>query len=313
MKRLKALTLVAVLGLPVSALAAANNTVVQNLQVTGLTPGNCMQASTAGLVTAVGSACGTVTAVTGSGNISSSGGTTPNVTITNAPTFSGAVTTSSNGLGAFTATNGGIRTLSSSNAGNTTVFGNYVGGTGGNFPIAFAYTNTNTKNTAIGSASANSIAGISGTCLDIGQYAGTSLDTNLVTIDCSGNVGLAAGLFSTGVTDSGLTSGKCVQAGASGLLANAAGGSCPTTRSNTTLLGGTHVETVPSTSVAGVSTGTFTFGAAYAAAPVCTVSTVASGTSITPAFNVTSTSTTQLVVTNTNALSQNYSAICVGF
>lgn len=60
-----------------------------NVTDSALTSGNCVQASTAGLLSTISNPCGTVTTVTATGNLSSSGGTAPAITMTSAPTFSG--------------------------------------------------------------------------------------------------------------------------------------------------------------------------------------------------------------------------------
>lgn len=81
--------------LPGNASASGTFTAT-SLTATGLTSGDCLQASVGGLITNTGSPCGsgtgTVTAVTATGNLASSGGTTPNITITGSPTFAGLVT-----------------------------------------------------------------------------------------------------------------------------------------------------------------------------------------------------------------------------
>ena len=59
MKSLGILALAAALVIPVPAFAAANTTIVQSIQVTGLTTGMCVQADGSGLLTTVATSCGT--------------------------------------------------------------------------------------------------------------------------------------------------------------------------------------------------------------------------------------------------------------
>ena len=250
-----------------------------NVTDSALTSGNCVQASTAGLLTTVSAACGigTLTGLTAGSNIVVGTGPSPSVGTTNAPTFSGQVTagqvfangaTNSRGIGTQGGTSGSD-------------FGFYVSGTAGvDHPNSlFVYNSNALHNTIQGPDSTATINTITGTCWSMydSTASGTSVSTRLETHDCSGNVGIAgqvragsfygsgtgltsgtvpnaalvtapvtgltagsniavgsgttptvavtaAPTFST-ITDSALTSGQCVSAGAAGLLT---GYTCPT-------------------------------------------------------------------------------------
>lgn len=160
-------------------------------------PSGCLQSSGT-VITSTGIACASgsgVAAVTGTGNINVTTGATPVVSITNAPTFLGGTT-----LGTF-------------NTAATTVFPIVMGNSLGL---------TNITN---GAATAGGVAG------DI--FSLNNGTTTFFTVNHSGSAGVSNGFAAPGginagtsavtsLTDSGLTSGLCVQTSTGGLLATAA-------------------------------------------------------------------------------------------
>jgi hypothetical protein len=459
MRKIEAVALALALGIqPISASAAdfdlfgTNYVFENNLLISSLAAGECVQTGTGGILTVTGSPCGTgsgtVTAVTGSGNILSSGGATPNITTVAAPTFSGALTAASltgtgltsgdcvqastaglltttagacgTGSGTVTSVTGTINQITSTNPTTTPVLsipttfiapgtieattslkaGNLTSGdclsstsgiivststacsagggsvtsvTSANALISVAnptttpvltanetptftgtvtspkFTSTNTlfngfsfassvvgcvdslgsqlSSAAFGSCVAST--GASFVIPAIGSSVTVTQQTGQVVSDFVGEpftitdgTHIISGHVTTN-TFSGLTFPFTVDSITAGAVGNTVTTGAPiysggisssvTTRSAGSTLGGTHIETVPTTSVAGLSSGTFTFGAAYTVAPVCTISTVTATLSVTPAFNVGSVTTTVLTVENTNAATQSYEALCIGF
>jgi hypothetical protein len=185
----------------------------------GIATGNCLQTSTAGLITGTGSVCGTgsgtVTSVTSANALISvaTGTTTPVLTGNETPTFTGTATAanlSTSGTITDSSLTAGL-CVSSSTA---SVLVSGIPGSGG------------------------------GSCITSLAVSGTNLTTSGTT-----NVTLgfsSSPTFSTNVTDGGLTSGDCVQASTGGLLTSSAS-SCPTATAPTqqNFLTGTGTYTTP--------------------------------------------------------------------
>ena len=186
-----------------------------SLTGTGLTSGNCVQASTGGLLTTAAAKC--VTSVTGTGNISVSAGPTPVVSITAAPTFSGLVTSSNN----FAA---GVPGTSADTSGNGIY---YIANSTAVAPFQTVV--------ASSSLTANKVSGIQGDLLLVGNAGGPSPS---LALDVSGNLGLKAGVIGTNLTASSLTSGQCVQTTTGGQLTTT-GAACGTGSGTVTAVTGT--------------------------------------------------------------------------
>jgi hypothetical protein len=206
--------------------------VFSNVTDSALSSGNCVQASTAGLLTTVAGACGTgsgtVTSVTGTGNISSTGGTTPIVSVTDAPNFAGAITSG-------TLTNQRCLTSSSSKVIVTTTapcpvdqlsasfvipaVGSSVSVTL-NAPTYFPVFNntaiqiTDGTNLMLGLVTAGATSGtltVTNTGLAAGAVGNTMANAAFLSL---GGLGTASPSF-TGVTVTGLAANACVQTGGS--------------------------------------------------------------------------------------------------
>lgn len=266
---------------------------VGNLADSGLSVSTCVGADTAAVLKSSTNCIASVGV--GSNIINTGTATAPVIALTSVPQTLAYKAINAGGGYALTAGAGG--------------YGNTVGCTGAcDQPTAYLWTTSvgaGIGGFIGGDGAAGNIQGVTRSYIQFGVNNNGTASVHAAIDPTTGNVG-TDGTITSGT----LTASSCVGTNGSKTLVNAV---CPTARSGGTLLGGIHIETVPSTSVAGTSTNTFNFGATYAVAPSCTVATINASTSVTPAFNISSISTTQLVVVNTNNTSQNYEAICVGF
>ncbi len=266
-----------------AAAAGTFTTLLASSSITdsALTPGNCVQAGTAGLLTTTGGACGA-----GGGGVSSVYGSTGTITALTIPSgdsldVSGTGTNNATTLlagtwaipgtiGSSTPNTGAFTTLSASSTVSGTGFSTYLASPpaiGGSAPAAGSFTaltGTSVTDSALttgncvqastgglltttsapcpSSGGVTSVYGSTGAITALTIPSGDSLTvsgtgTNNATTLLAGtwaipgtigsttkNTGAFTTLLaSTSITDSGLTSGNCVQAGTAGLLTTTAG------------------------------------------------------------------------------------------
>jgi hypothetical protein len=255
------------------------------LTATGLTSGDCVQASTGGLLTTATGACstGTVTGLTAGNGIVVGTGPTPSVALANSITVSGNIITTG-GVIQSGAPNGAANGILG--MGNTLSSGGY---------------------TAFSSGSTTSVNGVAGNMFLVNGSVNNSM-----ALDLNGNLGIFGGLHAANLTDTALTSGDCVQAGTGGLLSSATGGACPINYRGGTLQGGMHIETFTGSMTASTTTA-FTFGTAYTTAPYCVVSTVANGAPVLSIAASPAISTTSVSVYNSSGSAANGNVSCIGY
>jgi hypothetical protein len=187
---------------------------------TGLTSGNCVQASTGGLLTTTGAACaagGGVTSVTSANALLVAAPTTGAVVLTpnEAPTFTGSVT----GQNYLNILNSGGGYTNGGGPGAAEIIANCTGGTPCNQQQAFLWATTAGSgiNSFLGSDSTKTIQGVTGTYFDMGSNNnGTPTVTTAINLS-TGAIG-TIGSIASGT----LTSGDCLQAGTNGVIQNAA-------------------------------------------------------------------------------------------
>lgn len=228
----------------------AGNVTAGNVTDSALTSGRCIQSGTSGLLTATAGACatGTLTGLTAGNDIVVGTGATPTVAVTNSPVFTGQTTSGSivtNGVGGagpfITSPGGTSATNQAFSAGSNLT----------NVPLAYMWTNTlgTSDWSSLGSNSATTINTIPGTCVVMNSNnSGLTPITSLLTGDCNGNFGItgairpgsvvsAGNVSAPSITDSGLTSGLCVQTTTGGQLTTT-GTACSTATGTVTAVTG---------------------------------------------------------------------------
>lgn len=225
---------------------------------TGLTSGNCVQASTGGLLITTSASCGAVASVTGGTGITVTAGPTPVVSLTTP------VAVTSGGTGSTTITNGSCITATSGTTYGSAPFeclgtktsatfvvpavGSSVtvttttsrGNVKNNIPVTISdnttsmmgFITTGAASTSLTVTNTGMLSGSVGATVATGAAVLPGAASNLTSITGTGNISVtalpspvvsitAAPTFGQ-ITDSGLTSGNCVQASTGGLLTTVA-------------------------------------------------------------------------------------------
>jgi hypothetical protein len=195
-----------------------------NVTDSALTSGNCLQASTAGLLTTTGSPCssgsGTLTGITAGNDIVVTGtAPSPTVAVTNAPTFTG------------TATANAVTSTTTVSADSGTV----VMGTTANVPFDWC---TVSCSNIIYTTVTGTVSGVTST--DFGILNKTTTSQKMA-LDDSGDLGLA-GYLASGT----LTSGRCLQASTNGQIVSTSA-ACTAASGTTAVVGSVAGSTVTQT------------------------------------------------------------------